>query len=64
MYAPWEICGLPCEVQAAETNVNASCSCGYIIVPRSSYGKDRVFRLRMVPSWEEKRWKISEEMWS
>ena len=32
MYAPWEICGLPCEVQVADTNVNASCSCGYIII--------------------------------
>jgi hypothetical protein len=53
MYEPWEISGLSREVQAANTDVKAPSSCGYIIVPRSHIqkgGKGRVFRLRMAPS--------------
>ena len=53
MYTPWEMSGLSHGVQAANTDVNAPCSCGYIIFPSSHIqkgGKGSVFKLRMAPS--------------
>ena len=53
MYAPWEICGLSRGVHAANIEVNAPCSCGYIIFPRSHIqkdGKGSVLRERIAPS--------------